>query len=91
MEHSQTDKSQHAQLVSTDHVNASPIAEEDEGVETSSPSSQFEPTSQCPLSTVPDEGVAGATLVEDSDLDEVADQYILASREENTGLSTPML
>jgi len=38
-----------------------------------------------------DEGVAGATLVEDSDLGEVADQYILASREENTGLSTPML
>jgi len=45
MEHSQTDKSQHAQLVSTDNVNASPIAEEDEGVETSSPSPQFGPTS----------------------------------------------
>jgi len=38
---------------------------------------------------VPDEGVAGATLVEDSDPDEVADQYILASREENTGLVQP--
>jgi len=86
MEHSQTDKSQHAQLVSTDHVNASPIAEEDEGVETSSPSPQFEQTSQCPLSTVPDEGAAGATLVEDSDHDDVADQYILALREETTGL-----
>jgi len=36
---------------------------------------------------VPDEGVAGATAVEDSDLDVVADQYILASREENTDLA----
>jgi len=36
---------------------------------------------------VPDEGVAGATTVEDSDLDIVADQYILASREENTYLA----
>jgi len=77
MEHSQIDKSQHARLVSTDHVNASPIAEEDEGVETISPSPQFERISHCPLSTVPNKGVAGATVVEDSDLDEVADQYIL--------------
>jgi len=87
MEHSQLAKSQHAQLVSTDHVNASPIAEEDEGVETSSPSPRFEPIPHCPLSTVPDEGVAGATVVYDSDLDVVADQYILASREENTDLA----
>jgi len=36
---------------------------------------------------VPDEGVVGATVVEDSDLDVVADQYILASREENTDLA----
>jgi len=70
-----------------DHVSASPIAEEDEGVETSSPSPQFEPISHCPLSTVPEEGVAGETVVEDSDLDVVADQYILASREENTDLA----
>jgi len=87
MEHSQLDKSQHAQLVCTDHVSASPIAEEDEGVETSSPSPQFEPISHCPLSTVPNEDVAGAIVVEDSDLDVVADQYILASREENTDLA----
>ena len=89
MKHSQTDKSQHAQLVSTDQVNALPIAEEDEGVETSSPSPQFELTSHCPLPIVPDEGVAGAALVEDSDLDDVADQYILASRDETTGLVQP--
>ena len=35
---------------------------------------------------MPDEGAAGAALVEDSDLDDVADQYILASRDETTGL-----
>jgi len=86
MEHSQADKSQHAQLVPTDQVNASPIAEEDEGVETSSPLPQFEPTSHCSLPTVPDEGAVGAALVEDSDLDDVVDHYILASRDETTGL-----
>ena len=75
MEHSQADKSQHAQLLSTDQANASPIAEEDEGVETRSRLPQFETTSHCPLPSVPDEGVAGAALVEDSDLDDVADQY----------------
>jgi len=31
--------------------------------------------------------VAGATVVEDSDLDVVADQYLFASREENTDLA----
>jgi len=36
---------------------------------------------------VHDEGVAGATAVEDSDLEVVVDQYILASREENTDLA----
>jgi len=86
MEDSQADKSQHAQLIPTDQVNASPIAEEDEGVETSSPSPQFELTSHCPLPTVPEEGAAGAALVEDSDLNDVADQYILASRDETTCL-----
>jgi len=63
------------------------IAEGNEGVETSSPSPRFEPISHCPLSTILDEGVAGATVVEDNDLDVVADQYILASREENTNLA----
>jgi len=86
MEHSQADKSQHAQLLSTDQANASPIAEEDEGVETRSRLPQFETTSHCPLPSVPDEGVAGAALVEDSDLDDVADQYILASRYETASL-----
>ena len=36
---------------------------------------------------VPDVGVAGAIAVEESDLEVVADQYILASREENTNLA----
>jgi len=35
---------------------------------------------------VPDEDVAGAALVENNDLDDVADQYILSSREENASL-----
>ena len=74
MEHSQADKSQHAQLVSIDQTNASPIAEEDEGVEPSSPPPQFDPTSHFPIPSVPDEGAAGAALVEDSDLDDVADK-----------------
>ena len=74
MEHSQAYKSQHAQLVSIDQANASPISVEDEGVETSSPPPQFEPTSHCPLPSVPDESAAGAALVKDSDLDDVADK-----------------
>jgi len=85
MEHSQADN-QHAQLVSIDQANASPIAEEDEGVETTSPLPQFEPTSHCPIPSVPDEGAVGTALVEDSDLDDAADQYILALRDETTGL-----
>jgi len=45
IEHSQTHKSQHAQLLSTDEATTSPIAEEDEGVKTSTPSPHFEVTS----------------------------------------------
>ena len=35
---------------------------------------------------MPGEDLAGATLVKDSDLNDVADQYILALRDETNGL-----
>jgi len=86
IEHSQVDKSQHAQLVSTDQVAASPTAEEDEGVETSTPPPHFETTSHNQLPSAPGEDVARDTSVGDNDLDDRADQYILALREDNARL-----
>jgi len=89
IEHSQIDKSQHAQLLSTDQATTSPIAEEDEGVETSTPPPHFEITSHNQLPSAHGEDVARETSVGDSDLDDRADQYILASRKDNASLDQP--
>jgi len=86
LEHSQTDKSQHAQLLSTYQATTSPIAEEDEGVKTSTPPPHFEVTSPNQLQSGPSEDVARETSVGNNDLDDCADQYILASRENNASL-----
>jgi len=86
IEHSQVDKSQHTQLLSIDQATTSPIAEEDEGVETSTPPPHFETTSHNQLPSAPGEDVARETSVGDSDLDDRANQYILASREDNASL-----
>jgi len=86
IEHSQVDKSQHAQLLSTDQATTSPIVEEDEGVETSTTPPHFETTSHNQLPSAPGEDVARETSVGDSDLDDRVDQYILASREDNASL-----
>ena len=89
IEHSQTDKSQHTQLLSTNQATTSPIAEEDEGVKTSTPPPNFEVTSPNLLPAAPGEDMVREISVGDSDLDDRADQYILASREDNAGLDQP--
>jgi len=86
IEHSQVDKSQHAQLLFTDQVTTLPISEEDEGVETTTPPPHFETTSHNQLPSAPGKDVARETSVGDSDLDDRADQYILASREDSASL-----
>ena len=86
IEHCQADKSQHAQLLSTDQATTSLIAEEDEGVKTSTPPPHFKTTSHNQLPSAPGEDVARATSVGYSDLDDRADQYVLASREDNASL-----
>jgi len=79
IEHSQVDKSQHAQLLSTDQATTLPITEEDEGVETSTPPSHLEVTSPNQLKVAPGENVDREVSVGDSDLDldGRADQYVL--------------
>jgi len=67
IEHSQTDKSQHAQLLSTDQATTSPIAEEDEGVETSIPPPHFKVTSPIQLPAAPGEDVVREISAGDSD------------------------
>jgi len=89
IEHSQTDKSQHAQLLSTNQATTSPIAEEDEGVETSTPLPHFEVTSPNQLPAAPSEDVVREISVGDRDLDDRAYQYIIASREYHVGLDQP--
>jgi len=76
IEHSQADKSHHAQLLSTNQATTSPITEEDEGVETSTPPPHFETTSHNQLPSTPGEDVARETSVGDSDLDGRENQYI---------------
>jgi len=80
IEGSQTDKSQHAQLLSTDQATTSPIAEEDEGVETSTPPPHFEVTSPNQLPAAPREDVDREISVSDSDLDRRANQYFCFKR-----------
>jgi len=89
IEHSQSDNFQHAQLLSTDQATASPIVEEDEGVETSTPSPHFEVTSPNLLPAAPGEDAVREISVGDIDLDDRVNQYILASREGNAGLDQP--
>ncbi|RHN51714.1 hypothetical protein MtrunA17_Chr6g0471911 [Medicago truncatula] len=85
MQGSQIDKSQHAQLLSAGQENLSPIVEEDEGVETSTPPPGMEITSPNQPGIESSDHQDQEMPTRDSDVEPEGNayQFIIASRDDN--------
>lgn len=91
VDHDQAEKSQHAKLLSTEQATTSPIAEEDEGVETITPTDPPEITSPNQLPGPIEEDADRDISIDDSDLDPdgPTNQFVMASRTTNVGSNQP--
>jgi hypothetical protein len=91
VDHDQAEKSQHTQLMSTEQATKSPIAEEDEGVETITPTDPPEITSPNQLPGPIEEDADRDISIDDSDLDPdgPTNQFVMASRTTNVGSNQP--
>lgn len=91
MQGSQADKSKHTQLLSVGQATASPIVEEDEGVETSTPPPYMEITSPNQPLAAPSDNLNQKMHAGDNDLEleGTEDQFIMASRVDNV-VASPM-